>query len=540
MTVGGMLPSDSFLAARGARLAAALFDARFYDDAYPDVRAAGIQAFDHYMSIGWREGRRPNATFDTSYYLSAYPDVAEGGWNPLVHYVTIGVFEYRMTSCSLDALDANAVLKAVPVRRLPAGGQSIEAGEASLSFNRLQETVASAFGSVARGCVIAVSHDQYVVNTGGVQNVIAAESVVLREAGWVYVHLCPAIPQALLVHEISADQVLLVLTIDGRRAGVAPLADLVRALSAPLGKISARLVVHHLMGSCIDAVIQLARLCTAQPPIVWLHDLFGLCVNPFLLRNNASFCHAPDQASNACMVCNSGEERGPHLAAMRRLFDELHPIVLAPSRIALDFWRTHITLPHAAAAIVSPARIELGDERTEYRKDRPLRVAHAGPALSQKGWNTFQRLVADHRGDARYDFYRLGYGVLRTPGVTEVHVQVTPDNPDAMSNAIRDHEIDVIIHWSSCFETFSFVTLEAMAGGAFVVAREGAGNVWPAVAAVGLDRGMPVRTEVELRSLFISGEIAERARKPRTVGRLQRTRGTADLLLGITTFGHGS
>ena len=35
----------------------------------PDVAAAGLNPFTHFMESGWREGRDPNALFDTSFYL---------------------------------------------------------------------------------------------------------------------------------------------------------------------------------------------------------------------------------------------------------------------------------------------------------------------------------------------------------------------------------------------------------------------------------------------------------------------------------------
>lgn len=61
------------------------FDPEFYLASYPDVAAAGIDPFEHYLHWGYREGRNPSAEFDTSYYLRRYldGDVSE---NPLLHY----------------------------------------------------------------------------------------------------------------------------------------------------------------------------------------------------------------------------------------------------------------------------------------------------------------------------------------------------------------------------------------------------------------------------------------------------------------------
>src|SRR6185437_8735571 len=52
---------------------------------YPDIAAAGVDPFEHYLHWGYREGRDPSAGFDTKYYLRRYlgGDLAE---NPLLHY----------------------------------------------------------------------------------------------------------------------------------------------------------------------------------------------------------------------------------------------------------------------------------------------------------------------------------------------------------------------------------------------------------------------------------------------------------------------
>ncbi len=68
----------------------ALIDESFYYDLYPDVKEAGISAFDHYMSYGYAEGRLPNIDFDVVFYQKQYPELKETNENPLLHYVTKG------------------------------------------------------------------------------------------------------------------------------------------------------------------------------------------------------------------------------------------------------------------------------------------------------------------------------------------------------------------------------------------------------------------------------------------------------------------
>lgn len=73
------------------------FDARAYLSANLDVKAEGIDPYQHYLQYGWQEGRDPSAQFDTELYLEHNKDVAEAGLNPLLHYIEHGQAEGRPT-----------------------------------------------------------------------------------------------------------------------------------------------------------------------------------------------------------------------------------------------------------------------------------------------------------------------------------------------------------------------------------------------------------------------------------------------------------
>jgi glycosyltransferase involved in cell wall biosynthesis len=51
--------------------------------------------FEHFMSVGWREGYDPSPDFDLSYYLRQSPDIARSAINPFSHYVLAGRREKR-------------------------------------------------------------------------------------------------------------------------------------------------------------------------------------------------------------------------------------------------------------------------------------------------------------------------------------------------------------------------------------------------------------------------------------------------------------
>jgi Glycosyltransferase sugar-binding region containing DXD motif len=63
------------------------FDAAWYLQAYPDVRAAGMDAALHYLEHGAHEGRNPGPRFSSSEYLRLHPGVAAAGENPVLHFM---------------------------------------------------------------------------------------------------------------------------------------------------------------------------------------------------------------------------------------------------------------------------------------------------------------------------------------------------------------------------------------------------------------------------------------------------------------------
>ena len=65
------------------------FDAGFYLDAYPDVAAARLDPFLHYLHFGFREFRKPRAGFNPRFFARTLA-AADRGVNPVVHLRAAG------------------------------------------------------------------------------------------------------------------------------------------------------------------------------------------------------------------------------------------------------------------------------------------------------------------------------------------------------------------------------------------------------------------------------------------------------------------
>ncbi len=70
------------------------FDSAFYAQRYPDVIAARMRPFLHYLLHGAAEGRKPNAWFDPDYYLARSAEASQRGGDPFLDYLLYGRKEH--------------------------------------------------------------------------------------------------------------------------------------------------------------------------------------------------------------------------------------------------------------------------------------------------------------------------------------------------------------------------------------------------------------------------------------------------------------
>jgi hypothetical protein len=69
------------------RAVAALFDRDFYLRKYPDVAAARVNPFRHYLQHGAEEGRKPHPLFDHDFYLLCSPEARDTAQPSILHFL---------------------------------------------------------------------------------------------------------------------------------------------------------------------------------------------------------------------------------------------------------------------------------------------------------------------------------------------------------------------------------------------------------------------------------------------------------------------
>jgi hypothetical protein len=367
--------------------------------------------------------------------------------------------------------------------------------------------------------VVSVGHDDYTRIPGGVQVCIQREQYLTNAAGGHYLNIHPWQPLPRMAHECEDPDPVVVLVLDGVQVGTCRMSVLTEVLRTR-AETGLRMLVtlHHLLGHSPERITDMCRIAHPEDVFLWLHDFFTLCPGVRLQRNDLQFCGAPDLASNACGLCVYGPERVAHLDRMKGLFAELAPKVIAPSQVTLDFWESVAAFRVAGTRVVPHVTLEwVPRADPDPVSDRPadhtrIRVGFLGTAARHKGWPIFQRLSYMPELADRFDFVALTASKAELRGKA-ISVNVTPEHPNAMADAVREQKIDLVLHWPDWPETFALTALEAMEGGAFVVTNSGSGNV--AASVRNYDRGVVLTDERALLDFFEGDAVEALARRAR-------------------------
>lgn len=491
-------------------------DTPYYRYQLRDTAAGGEELARHYILEGWKRGLDPTTGFSTRYYLEANPDVEAAGVNPFYHYVVAGQAEGRFPKHP-GGDRITRLLHVQPLETVVRHWRGIGKPEAGLTAAKL----AARLKKGADRLLIAFCHDNYRANSGGVQLCLQLEEeLAATEHGGQYLGVYPAQPIPRLAHRNEGRDNLVNVVLAGEQLGCCRMSDVIEAV----GKYKTRnrdvaLVIHHFLGHSPEQIMELAATAGARSCAVWVHDYFTLCPSYALQRNSISYCGAPPPASNECALCLYGEERLTHLKRLGKFFKAVPVDLLSPSQAALDLWNARSQLPVKSKSVVPHMEL-VWKARKESppapERNRPVRVAFLGTITPIKGWPVFESLVQRLSYEGHYEFLAFGVQPPPDPNVKLVPVHVTADDRNAMVRAIAKADVDIVLHWAGWPETFSFSTFEAIAGGAFVVTNPQSGNV--AVAVRNLKSGIVLDNEAELIDYFVSGKVkalAKQARKRR-------------------------
>jgi hypothetical protein len=361
--------------------------------------------------------------------------------------------------------------------------------------------------------LLSVCHDPFRRVAGGLQLCVRLEERRMLDRGQGHLAVHPWQPLPTLADPAGGD--LVVLHAQGEEIGPVRLEDLGPVIAGmPASGRQIVVAVHSLLGHSPERLSRFMAEVRPERVLFWLHDHFTLCEGYNLQRNTVTYCGAPAPESMACGICIHGENRSVHLERLSDFFAATRPTVVAPSPFQLAFWQSRSALPHEGACVLPLAGLApMRDVPAPPPDDgAPLRVAYIGWPADHKGWDAFCNLAEAGRS-GEVEFHYFGTTGIEQKGIETHSLDVTPERPDAATMALWTAGIDIVVHWATWPETFSFTAHEALAADALVVTSPLSGNV--AVLATQDARVHVLPDRKALIHEVLSGELAALARARR-------------------------
>lgn len=324
--------------------------------------------------------------------------------------------------------------------------------------------------------VVVFCLDDYSTNIGGVQFYLDLESSRLQELGGNHVAVYPKKYSSYLQESVSLEVV-----VNRKRIGQISsdyLENFFELVQNTNSKTNDTLIIglHALLGHDVKNLRKALASRKNFSGYFYIHDYYSLCPSVKLMRNDWVFCEAPSSGSTSCKVCIYGNFRGSHEIEIGKLLELESIKVISPSQVAGEIWsrskilqKDYFVFPHAYL------EKSIGDGLVKTPNSKP-KVAFIGHQTRAKGWHSFYAVFRGIK-NSEIDFYLFGRDNPQIPGIEFIELLNTGRNSTECMNLLSENGIDYVFIWPEWPETFSYVTIEAIAAGCKVITNENSGNV---------------------------------------------------------------
>lgn len=237
--------------------------------------------------------------------------------------------------------------------------------------------------------------------------------------------------------------------------------------------------------------------------VMFIHDYSTVCSNFTLLDDSLVYCGDCGIKKEKCKKCRyyteSKRKNEMYIQLWNKFKDRIEFVF--PSIVARNVWLSAYP-EYSNKARVVPHQIFDGEyhgNRAPVDGNRKLRIAYLGAREYYKGWDSFIKVFSRFGIDNRFSWYYFGTDKVLEEGITSVYVD-NRKNKDSMIQSLRENEIDAVVLWSLCKETYSYTFFESLASNVFVITNENSGNI--AAQVLIYSNGVVLRDENQLLDFF--------------------------------------
>lgn len=322
--------------------------------------------------------------------------------------------------------------------------------------------------------VVSFLHSNYLITSSGTEKFVRELSNLLRKHG--VHHLCCFS----FYHDYGGKSIGVIY--DDCFCGVFRYEEIKKII---LGYINEKnlylkaIHIHNFLNHDLSILADVAQTFSRNT-VVFVHDFYIIC-NRYKLINSANhFCGLAAPCHMKCKDCDyeiMGEQHFERMKAFLSSISENLFKIVCPSQyvqravaeVYPEFAPLTVVRQHLAFEGTYPAR----------KMEGRIKLAYCGLQVEDKGYDAWCELVhaLNEKSLSIYEFFYFGTGDRAADNVTNVYVSAAEQGENAMTNALREHEIDLVFMWTKCPETYSYVYYEAASSGAFVVTNGLSGNV---------------------------------------------------------------
>ncbi|MBZ9609339.1 hypothetical protein G9F73_016225 [Clostridium estertheticum] len=329
--------------------------------------------------------------------------------------------------------------------------------------------------------IIAISHSNYLIKPTGTEKAMREIADVLIEKDIHMLQIFSFFNK--LTRRVKRKQYIGV-NFDEKFMGIYCLDDLpniLYKLNLEQGMRPIGVHIHHLLNYILeDLGVMLNKL--NLPSTIFIHDYYTICKSVNLIDSTGEFCGFNFPSYEKCEYCKKYCVSKEHISSLKKFLNKIwnHTAsIVIPSQYVYANWIA-LYPEYIDKALVRSHMLYQGEyeHKRQCNDSQKIRVAFIGGQLINKGytqWKHFVKELGTLTED--YSFYYLGTGDEKLENVTNVRISTVENGSNAMVDALRYYEIDYVVLWSICAETYSYVYFEASMAGTCIITNPNSGNI---------------------------------------------------------------